>query len=100
MAGHEVDALLGLPLPVPKDIRAAEHSLHQHPHRAAVALYKAADVVPEPTIPLLPAIADEGPHLIETGGVPCLRDQFGAREDGVRLDVPENRGIFERTTRL
>src|SRR5207253_1836925 len=69
-------------------------------YRAVVALDKAADIVSEATIPFLPAIADEASHLIETGGVPCLGDQFGAGEDGVGLDIPENRGIFERPTRF
>ena len=100
VAGHEIDALFGLPFLVAEDVRTAERSLRQQPDRAAVALDKAADVVPEAAIPLLPVIADEATHLIETGSVPRLRDQFGAGEDGIRLDIPENRGIFERATRF
>src|SRR5215471_8319635 len=47
-------------------------------------------------IPLLPAVADKGPHLIEAGGIPCLGDQFGAGEDRIRLDIPEDGRIFQR----
>src|SRR6266436_3583299 len=100
VAGHEIDALFGLPFLVAEDVRAAARSLRQQPYRAVVALDKVADVVAEPAIPLLPAVADEGPHLIKTGSVPRFGDQFGAGENGVGLDIPENRGIFERTTGL
>src|SRR5690349_7642645 len=96
MTGHKVDALLRLPFLVPEHIWAAKRSLRQQPYRPAVAFDKAADIVAKPPVPLLPAVADKGPHLIEAGGVPRLGDQFGAGEDGIRLDVPEDRRIFER----
>src|SRR5215469_7302607 len=57
---------------------------------------KAADIVAEAAVPFLPAVADESPDLIETGGVPGLGDQLGTGEIRIRLDVPRGRGIFER----
>ena len=58
MAGHEIDALFGFSFLVAENVGAAERPLRQQPDRPAVAFDKAADVVPEATVPLLPAIAD------------------------------------------
>ena len=68
---------------MPEDVGTAQQPLRQQAHRASVCLYKASDIVAESAVPLLPAVADEGPHLIEAGGVPRLSDQFGAGKDGV-----------------
>src|ERR1700756_1738859 len=100
VAGHKVYALFGLAFLVSVDIGAAEHALRQCAHPAGVAFYKATDVVAEPAIPLLPAVADKASDLIETGGIPRLCDQFGAGENGVGLNVPKNRRIFEWATRF
>ena len=51
-----------------------------------------------PAVPFPPGVAYEASHLIKAGRIPCLRNQFGAGEDGIRLDIPENRGRFERAT--
>src|SRR5208283_80816 len=96
VTGYEIDALLRFAFLVPENVRTAERPLRQQPYRPTVAFDKAAYVVPEAAIPFLPIIAEEAPHLIETGSVPRLGDLFDAGEDGIRVDIPENRGAFER----
>ncbi len=96
MAGDEVNALFGFPILLSEDVRTTKCALRQQMHCAAVTFHKSADVVAKPAVPLLPAVADKASDLIETGSVPWLRDQFGAGEDRIRLDVPENGRIFER----
>ena len=66
----------------------------------SVPLDEAAHIVAESAVPFLPAVANEASHLIEAGRIPCLRNQFGAGEDGIRLDIPEHRGSFERAARF
>ena len=90
MAGHEVDALLGLALLVTVNVGAAEDACGNAGYRAVVAFEETPDVVAEPAIPLLPAVADEASHLIQSGGIPCLGNQLGAGQQRIRFDVPEN----------
>src|SRR6516162_7064327 len=100
MAGHEVDALPWLPSEVTVDIWTADEALGERSHRAPVPLHEPAHIVAVWPVPLPPAGTDKAPYLIETGRIPCLRNQFGAGEDGIRLDIPDNRGSLERPTRF
>ena len=78
MAGHEIDALLGLALLVSVDVRAAQDPTGDARHRAAVAFEEPPHVVTEPAVPLLPPLADKASHLIESCSIPRLRNQLGA----------------------
>ena len=44
----------------------------------------------------LPGVADETADLIEPGGVPSLGNELGARECGLRLDIPQHGWIWQR----
>ena len=96
VAGHEVDALLGLALLVAVDLGAADHPVGHAPQRARLAAEEIADVVAEPAVPFLPGVADEAADLVQPGRVPRLGDQLGARQRRVRLDVPQHRRVRQR----
>ena len=64
--------------------------------RTVVALPEPAHVVAKPAVPLLPGVADEAADLIEPRRVPGFRDQLGAGEQGIRLDVHHDRRIGQR----
>ena len=99
VAGDEVDALLGLALLVPVDLGAADQPVRDPRHRARLAAEEVADVVAEPAVPLLPAVADEAADLVETRRVPRLGNELRARERRIRLDVPQHRRVRQRLTR-
>ena len=61
---HEVDALLGLALLVTIDGRAADQAIGDAIDRAVVTTEEAADIVPEASVPFLPAVPDKGAHLV------------------------------------
>jgi hypothetical protein len=68
--------------------------------RLVVAFEETPHVVAEPAVPLLPRVADEASHLIETCRIPCLRNQLGAGQQGIGLDIPENWRIRQGTPML
>src|SRR5262249_61943371 len=70
VAGHEVDALLGLALLVPVDLRAAQQPVGHAADRARIAAGEAAHVVAESTVPLLPAVPDEPAALVTARHLP------------------------------
>src|SRR4029079_8677128 len=86
----EVDAVLGFAFLVAVDVGAADEPAGEARDRARVPLEKAADVVAEAAVPLLPGIADEAADLIETGRVPGFGDQLRSGEQRIGLDVPED----------
>ena len=100
VAGDEVHALLGLSLLVTIDVGTAEQPVRHIADRAGIAPREAADIVAEPAVPLLPPVADERADLVEAGGIPGFGDELGAREHGVVLDVPQNRGVRRGTPRF
>ncbi len=100
MTRHEVDALLGLPLLVPVERRAADHAVGKALDRAVVATEEAADIIAKSPVPFLPAVPDEGADLVHAGRVPRLRDELGPRQCRVRFDVPEDRRARHHVARL
>ena len=99
VTGDEIDALLGLALFMAVEIGAPEQPGRDRRTEPWSPFRNRAHVVAEPAVPLLPAVADEAPHLIETGGIPGLGDELGAGEERIRFNVPENRRIGQRTAR-
>ena len=73
VAGDEVDALLRLALLLPVDVGTGQDAGGESGDGPGVALQEAAHVVPELAVPLLPAVADEAPDLIQTGRRPTPR---------------------------
>ena len=99
VTGHEVDALLGLALLVGIDLGAAGQAVGHARHRARLTAEEAPDIVAEPPVPLLPAVAHERADLVQAGGIPGLGDELRAREHRVRLDVPQDGRTRHRVTR-
>src|SRR4029453_3312653 len=93
VTGHEVDALLGLPLLVAVDIGTAEQPIGERPDRALVAPEETADVASKPSVPFPPAVADERPDLVKATGIPRLGDELRPRQRRVRVDVPQDRSV-------
>src|SRR5205823_3850532 len=58
-----------------------------------VAFNEAAHDIAETPIPLSPAVAGEVAHLVETGGIPGLGDDFGISQDLRQFNLPDDRGI-------
>src|SRR5262249_11692020 len=100
VAGHEVDAALGLALLVRIERRAAEHAADESLDRSLLTAEEAADVVAEAAVPFPPAVADESADLVEPGGIPRFGDELRPRQRGVRLDVPEHRRAWHHVSRL
>jgi hypothetical protein len=99
VAGDEVDALLGLAFLVPVDLGAAHEPVGHSPYRTRLPSEEGANIVAEPAVPLLPAVADEAADLGETGRVPRLGNELRARERGIRLDIPQDGRVRERVAR-
>ena len=91
MAGDEVNALLGLALLMAVNLGAADQPVGEAPERALRAAQEIPRVVAEPSVPLLPTVAHKVAHLVKAGSIPGLGDELGARQQGVRLDVPDHR---------
>jgi hypothetical protein len=64
VTGHEVDALLRLPLLVAVEVGAAQETRGQSGDRARVCPQEAAHVVAKAPVPLLPGVADEAADLV------------------------------------
>src|SRR3954447_13108750 len=75
---------------MPEHVGAAEQTGGEARHRAVVTFQKAAHVVAESSVPLLPGVADEVAHLVEAGSIPGFGDQLGSGEERVGFDVPED----------
>ena len=99
VAGDEVDALLGLASLVAVDLGTADEPVSDPCHRTRLRAEEGADVVTEPSVPLLPAVSDEAADLVETDRIPRLGDELRARERRIRLDVPEDRRVRHRVPR-
>src|SRR5262252_6766803 len=80
---HEVDTLFGLAFLVPVYLGAAKQAVGKTSHRPLVATEKAADIVAEPTVPLLPTVPNKAAHLIQTGRIPRLGNEFRAGQGRV-----------------
>src|SRR5258708_6197505 len=59
MAGYEIDALLGLALGIPVDVRASKQAIPYTLHRIVVRFHEATYIVAESAVPFLPRVADE-----------------------------------------
>src|SRR5262249_44698885 len=91
VAGDEVDALLRFALFAPVHVRASTEPEPPGAGHPIVAFEKRPEIVAEPPVPVLPAIADETADLIQPGGVPSFGDQLDIGEDRIGFDVPEDR---------
>src|SRR5262249_18461460 len=89
VARDEVDALLAPGSFWAVDRGAPDEPVRHPCRRARLPAEEGADVVTEPSIPLLPAVPDEAADLVETGRIPGLGDELRPCERRVRLDVPE-----------
>src|SRR5262249_3893332 len=98
MTGHEIDALLGLPLLVAVDVGAPEEPGCDMGYHPLVALDEAPDIVSESAVPFLPAVANEASYLIESGRIPRFRDELRAGQQRIRFDIPEDRRVGQRMT--
>ena len=74
MRGYEVNALLRLPVLMPVQVGAGQETVRHLDNCVGVAFKETAYVIPELTVPLLPAVPDEGPYLVEPTCIPCFRD--------------------------
>ncbi len=91
---HIVDAALGaIAGLVAKDVETTRHAPGKIPHHPPIPPHKAPHVVAKAPVPLCPAVARKGSQLVKAGGVPGLGDELGARQHGIGLDAPKNRGI-------
>jgi hypothetical protein len=73
VAGHEIDALLGLALLVLINIGAPRQPKSHCTRGSVVAFEKSSDVVAKFSVPFLPAIPDKVANLIKAGSVPISR---------------------------
>src|SRR5439155_23272871 len=64
VAGHEVDALLGLALLVAVDFGTADDPVRHPAHGARFAAEEVAHVIAKAAVPLLPGVPDEAAHLV------------------------------------
>ena len=60
------------------------------------AAKEAANVIPEPSVPLFPAVSNKVADLIQARGIPRFGNQLRTREPRVRLNVPEYGWVCER----
>ena len=81
MAGHEIDALLGLPLLVTVNVGAARIRAATPGYRSRCRLQETSHIVAEPAVPLLPPVANKA-DLIESGRIPRLSNQLGTASNG------------------
>src|SRR4051794_31567308 len=93
MTGDEVDALLRLPFFMPEHVGTAEQPRGEARHGAVVTFQKAAHIVAESSVPLLPGVANEVAYLVEAGSIPRLGDQLRSGEERVGFDVPQDRWV-------
>src|SRR5262249_42752738 len=84
---------------VPVYLRATEYAVGQAPHCTLFAAEEAADIVAEPAVPLLPTVPNEAADLIQAGSIPRLGDELRARQDRVRLNIPQHWWVRQRLTR-
>src|SRR6185295_20165263 len=98
VTGHKVHALLRLALLVPVNLGAANEAIDKAGQRTLLAPEEAADVITKTPVPFFPAISDEASDLIETGGIPCLRNQFRASESRIGFDIPQHGRIGQDPT--
>src|SRR5437867_5209887 len=91
MTRHIVNTLLDLAFFMTVNCGAAEQAVSKPSYRSLFPTKKAPHVVSEPSVPLLPTIADEAAYLVKTGCVPCLGDELGSGERRVRFNVPQYR---------
>src|SRR4029453_2924230 len=90
VTGHEVDALLWLPLLITVDRGATYETVGEAPDRPLLATQEATGVVAEPSVPLLPAVPHEAAHLVEPRRLPGLGAKLGAPQPRIRFDVPQD----------
>ena len=83
MAGHEIDALLRFSLFSPVNVRAARQPERHRSSGSVFTLEKRSYIVAKPPVPVLPAIADKAPDLIEPGRVPGFCNQFDIGKDWI-----------------
>ncbi len=95
MTGHKVDALFRFPFLPTVEVRASENPGGQPGNGPVIPFQETPDIVPEFSVPFLPAVPDKAAHLVETGGIPGFGDQLGAGQYRVGLNVPEDRGVFQ-----
>src|SRR5262249_1988308 len=80
VARDEVDALLHLALLMAVDLGTADEPVRCPCRRARLPAEEGADVVAKPPVPLLPAVPDEAPDLVEAGRIPRPGDELRVRE--------------------
>src|SRR5262249_52731980 len=98
MTGHEVNALLCLAFFMSVYCRTAEQAVGNPCHGPFFAANKAPHIVPETSVPLLPAIPDEAAYFVQSAGVPGLGDELGSGKRRVRFDIPQYGRIRHRIT--
>ena len=77
----------------PGSVALLSFSIRQVPDGPVLSSKETPYVVAETAVPFLPGITGEAAHLIEPGGVPRFRNQFGAGQQRIRFDIPEHRRI-------
>ena len=61
VAGHEIDALLGLALLVAINLWTADHPVRHSPHRTGLAAEEVTNIVAETAVPLFPGVSHKAP---------------------------------------
>src|SRR5262249_28451566 len=69
----------------------ANEAIREATQRAIVSAKEASHVITKVSVPLLPAVPDEGPYLVQPGGVPGFGNHLCPGEGRVRLDIQEHR---------
>src|SRR5437867_5366120 len=100
MTRHIVNALLNLAFFMTVNCGATEQAVSKPSDRSLFPTKKAPHIVSEPSVPLLPTVADEAAYFVKAGRVPRLGDKLGPGERRVRFNVPQYRRMRHHLARL
>ena len=64
------------------------------------AAKEAAQIVAIDSVPFFPLVLSEATDLIESAGIPCLRDQLGASKHRIGIDLPDDGSIEHGLARI
>lgn len=100
VAGDKVDGVKRVAEAGLVEVGATGNPGGQVGHGIVMAGHEGSDIIAELAIPFSPAcIGGEGPHLVETGGVPCLGNDLGIAQDRIFGDHLDHRRVGQEMSR-
>ena len=101
MAVKEIDGSVLIPHIFRVEVRRAGHPVAGRAGQRQVAPQVIPHIIPVASVPFRPAVPGrEGTHLIESAGVPGLRDQLDIRQNGIAGQLLQHGRILQRRTVL